>query len=191
MTKVSVDVKGQLWWIAAFLWGWVTVLTVLSLHPQIDLFNLGLFIGVLLLGAILSIPAARRYRSGGFTSSPPEPLSVQFSDTPEDKGVYSVRVVGVQKTKVGPRLKHPSVGPLRYAAWWTFVRAPLLIGDWILSSLWSALGNVDTGGLPGVDKLPGFGSGVPRASLLDEARKQGLIDPDDEVGTNNPYVGDF
>jgi hypothetical protein len=100
MTNVSIDEKGPLWWIGAFLWGYVVLLTLISLSRLFDLFNFRLFLSALVLGFLLGIPTWLRWRSGGFRKEPPEPLSLEFVDTPDNKGEYAFRIVGKQKTKI-------------------------------------------------------------------------------------------
>jgi hypothetical protein len=186
MNKVSVDEKGQLWWIGAFLWGYVTFLTLISLSA-VDLFSLPLFIGALILGAVLGVPAWRKWRAGGFVKGPPEPLSIEFADTPEDKGEYSFRFVGKTKTKVGPSVKEPKVTYGTFVLWWIFVRAPILVGDWLLSSFYGLFARFAADSIPGVGRLPGFGE--RERSLLEQARDQNLIEKGDDI--DNPHIGKF
>jgi len=188
MSNVSVDEKGALWWIASILWGYVTFLTLMSLSSWIDLFNFWLFLGALALGAVLGLPAWRKWRSGGFIKEPPEPVSIRFVDTEKDRGEYSFRIVGATKTKIGPAIKEPKVSYGSYLAWWVFVRAPVLVGDWLLSAFYGAFDRVSPDTLPGVGRLPGFG-GDKEKSILEQARELDLIDQSDDI--DNPHVGKF
>ncbi|MDH3226114.1 MAG: hypothetical protein OEM67_03385 [Thermoleophilia bacterium] len=189
MTNVSVDEKGPLWWIGAFIWGYVALLTVISLSRFIDLFDFRLFLAALAFGFVLGIPAWLRWRSGGFRKKPPEPLSVEFVDTPDEGGVYSFRFVGKQKTKVGPGLKVVTVSFATYAFWWFFVRGPVLIGDWLLSSVFGWFDRAAPSGLLGVKRLPGFGAREP--SILQRARDEGLLHEDEDPTRPNPAENTF
>jgi hypothetical protein len=189
MTKVSIDDKGPLWWIGALLWGYVAILTAISVSGLVDVFNFRLFLAALVLGFLLGIPTWLQWRSGGFRKKPPEPLSIEFIDTPDNKGEYSFRIIGKQKTKVGPGLKVVTVGFATYVVWWIFVRGPVVIGDWLLGSLFQGFSRVAPEGVGGVRSLPGFGR--RGRSILEQARDEGLLHEDEDPTRPSPADNAF
>ena len=197
--EVDIDEKDDLWRVGAWLWGAVVILVVLFIVLQNIVLPISLLLVALVFGWLLSLRSALIWLKGGFRPSGPEPLSIRFTDIPEEKGQYEFQFYGKQKTKVGPKIKRRDVSPGEHTLWYLTRRFPAQIGDRMLSSLWSLTGPMLGGVLlrnplaaaAHVRKRSSGGS-VPygkEPSLSERAADLGLLEEGQQI--DNPHVSDF
>jgi hypothetical protein len=198
LSEYDLDDKADpFWWLGSFIWGVLAICLVISLLQWLDLFNLWTYVILGVVGLLLSLRVAAQWMKGGLEPSEPAPMSIKFSDTPEDRGKYNFQIYGKQKTAVGPRVKQPTVTQGTYVLWWLFVRLPALIGDRLLSWFWTLVGPHVLPRAPSVlETLTRTREARARyggSRIMQEAQELGLvdIDPSDEELLRRPYDEEF
>lgn len=160
--NTSVDDKGSLWWAGSWIWGVLTLCAVLSLTGVVDLFDFRIYVALLLFGILLSMGFGMSWARGDLPPKRPKPITMRFKeDVPYAPGMYAMEFIDVPKQKMGPRVTERALGPVRFDLWWIFHRFPVLIGDKLLSLIWTGLFT----GVPGVGGLRGL-SGFARAGTV-------------------------
>jgi hypothetical protein len=159
----SVDDKGQLWWAGSWIWGVLTLGGVLSLTGVVDLFDPRIYAALLLFGILLSMPFGMSWAKGEVVPRPPKPITMRFrEDVLNTPGMYAMEFIDVPKQKMGPRITERALGPVLYDLWWLIHRFPLLIGDKLLSGVWTLIARL-TGSPAEPERVPASGEAQPSA----------------------------
>ena len=197
--ELDLDEKEELWRAASWIWGALVILLAGFLLAQSIFFSLWWWVLLAVFGLVLSLRSVVMWMKGELAPPEPEPMSVKFSDTPENKGSYGFQIYGKQKTRLGPKIKRDSVSMGQYLIWYLTVRLPGIIGDRLLSGLWTVAGPPLTPFLSSNPFAAGASlrkGGKSRATpygkeptLSEQAAELGLTEDSDEI--DNPYVGDF
>jgi hypothetical protein len=155
----KVEEKGQLWWAGSCAWGYAAFFALLAVLQIANPFSWTLYLGALAFGLLLSMDFGLKWLRGKIPPDWVTPITQRFLES-ETPGIFKSRYESVPKPRVGPRIHEKAVGPLRFAIWWTFAWLPTLIGDKLLSRVWTLIGRL-TGGPAEPVSVPPFGEPPP------------------------------
>jgi hypothetical protein len=135
--------KSPIWRGASLLIGWGLLLFVLFgwiLSPWVDVPGLTRIVLILIgLGILLSIPYGLSWLRGDADESGdlPRPALPEVHTTGEGTTVVVMPPVTSLR---GPRIRE--LGVFAYLSWAIFYRAPLVVGDFLLTGLWNLIGAI-------------------------------------------------
>ena len=138
------DLKDPLWRWGAFLIGVDSFVALLALATLGGIWLIGWWWFVaLVFGLLFSLRTGRAWGRG-------ERLAVSFSravqPTVDVKGQAGSTYVLLEPERASKRVRPREFGPVMWALYSVFVRAPVALGDVVLTLIWRAFGGVGSAG---------------------------------------------
>lgn len=140
--------KDPMWRWGSFAMGVVGFVLLYWLMTLFDTLILGwqrVFI-LIVIAVLLSVRSGRRWASGRDPERTPT-RTIQPTVSVEGKAGATYVLLEPAKAPKGAKVKPEEFGPLWWAFYTVLVRAPVALGDAILTTVWRLGGRFDTGGV--------------------------------------------
>jgi len=138
------DLKDPLWRWGAFLVGVDSFIALLALATLGGIWLIGWWWFVaLVLGVLFSLRTGRAWRGG---ERPAASFSKVIQPTVDVKGQAGSTYVLLEPARAAKRVRPREFGPLWWALYSLFIRAPVALGDVVLTLAWRAFGGFGSAG---------------------------------------------